>query len=441
MDQKETIEKWNEFQEAKKSLIVNGFSEDEANSQACQTWNNWASQMINERKLLKDNELWQVENEGAINPIGINDETQSWLKRAKVDFSRVIFTRAEQDKNISPKIVNDSVKVKVDSQGEAINFNGLIFPGPTSFEQSVFDGWVWFRDAKFYGQANFKSVQFLTWVGFEDTEFHHLSWFNEVLFSDHGVFTGARFKKDTQFDLSEFNLGGNFTDTKFFGNTSFFAIASHRGFLVNNIFFENTPSFIQANFCEAPNISTKSIQKPKNSNFNWQPFSIEERYGALKKIATTTKDHNSEHYFFSKELRSIPWRRGSIIKKILGYFFWIISDYGRSILRPALCWVLNGIGFWLIYTNRALSIPTNTIVCKWSPELNYTPATYVSLINSIPFSQLFKMKKLQDALDCLGGSHDAFWPGLNFLLLMQNLIAVFLVFLFLLALRNHFRIR
>ena len=216
MDQKESIRLWHRCQAKKRDILEKGFSEEEANNQVSQIWNEWANQMLIEYEHLKDDGLWQVVDKNARVPVGTNDETESWLIRAKVDFSRVLFERAKNDKNLSPTVSNIAGAKAVHSTGEAINFTGYTFPGTVSFEQAVFDGWAWFRKTEFKGPTTFDSAQFLTWVGFQGTKFRQRAWLKEVTFTDHGIFTEAEFHKDTTFYLSEFKLGGNFNNANFY---------------------------------------------------------------------------------------------------------------------------------------------------------------------------------------------------------------------------------
>ena len=440
MNLMESVDLWKRCQDKKEKLIANGAPHEEAHEQARRIWNDWASALRRERESLKQRGLWQVVEKNVQEPEGANTETKDWLKRAMVDFTAIFFRRAEGDDSIYLPVKDIAIAEEVNSVGQAIDFRGYIFPGTLSFRIAVFDGWVWFEKAQFDGPTTFRGAQFQNWAGFQSTIFKQRAMLKEVTFADYGVFQKAEFKKDALFDLSEFKLG-DFRETKFKGDASFFAIVSHRGFLFDDVKFDNVPSFKQASFREAPDINLHSISNTGLRHFFGAPVDIDERYGALKRLAAQAQNHNNELHFFIEELRARPCGPNSTIKKIVGRIFALLSDYGRSILRPLLWWILNGVGFWLLYNDYALSTVTKGNICKWSHDLPYGPAAYIAIINNIPFSHFFVISKREEALACIGGSLDAFWPGLSLLLLFQNLIAMLLIFLFLLALRNYFRIR
>lgn len=489
MDLEESVDLWKRCQNKKKALIPHGVPYEEAHEQAKKIWNDeWVSPLRSERELLEERGLWHVVEKNVQEPEGVNTETKDWLRRARVDFTAVFFRRAESDDSIYPPVQDVTIAKEVSSVGQAIDFSGYIFPGTLSFKNAVFDGWVWFTEAQFNGPTTFRGVQFRNWAGFEWTFFKQRAMMKEVTFADYGVFKNAHFGKDALFDLSEFKLG-DFRGAHFDSDASFFAIQCLRGFLVGHYTESNrdtkfriVPNFTQASFREAPNTTLTII--PNYSENIRRPDDVEARYGALKRLAVQAQDHNAELRFFAEELRATPWWRDvkqpdtvkarygalkqlaiqtqghtakhrdeelrktpwrsridRIIKKIVGHLFGLLSNYGQSILRPIVWWIVSGLGFWLIYNDRASSAAAKGYSCVWSKALSYGPATYVAIVNNIPFVHFFVTSKQEEAIACIGGSPDAFWPGLCLLLLLQNLIATLLVFLFLLALRNYFRIR
>jgi hypothetical protein len=438
MNRSESVDLWKRCQAKKRDLIASGVLYEEAHDQARKIWNDWALALRSERKLLKEHGLWQVVRQNVQEPEGANTETKDWLSRAMVDFTAIFFRRTESDDSIYLPVKDVTIAEEVNSVGEAIDFRGYIFPGTLSFRIAVFDGWVWFQNAEFDGPTTFRGAQFRNWAGFQDTTFEQRAMLKEVTFTDYGVFQNAHFIKDALFDLSEFRLG-DFCRAHFDSEVSFFAIECLRGFLVDDkTRFLIVPNFIQASFREAPNMTLTIIPNyPDNIR---RPDDVQARYGALKRLAAQAQDHNADLHFFVEELRATPWRN-HLVKKIASLFFGLLSNYGRSILLPIFWWIVNGFGFWLIYNGRASSAAAEGASCVWSKALSYGPATYVAVINNIPFSHFFTMPKRDDALLCIGGTLDALWPGLSLCLLLQNMIAALLLFLLLLALRNYFRIR
>ena len=141
--------------------------------------------------------------------------------------------------------------------------------------------------------------------------------------------------------------------------------------------------------------------------------------------------HEQAHFFFRREMQFAS-KIGSSIQRLPYKLFGLFSDYGHSIARPlsalAGLWALPMLIFWVnICTGKC----ANTI----GAEL------WVSLIKmaGLSIANIFQITGLQrvywsDFIECLP------W-GLKFLGGLQTLLAIPLLFLLLLGLRNRFRLK
>lgn len=442
MNSAETIALWNRCQELKRQALMNDADDDAANAVARDHWNTWADALIVERQRLENEKRWKCHDWSSRKPRSENAETQEWLNLATADFGEVLFSRAKDDRSTRSRVSGIEMKEDkvVQCAGRAIDFRGYVFPGPVLFNEAVFDGWVWFQDAKFYGVATFTSARFCSWAGFQKAKFFGFAEFSDVTFVDNAVFEDACFECEVRFDLSEFKLG-NIRKAMFKGEASFFAISVNRGLLVDGVEFTNVPNFIQASFNEAPNINAGIVKQ-----YWWRPVNAlpneDARYGALKRIAAQAQNHRAEHDFFVMEMHATPWRFDSALKKITGNVYSLLSDCGRSILLPMFWWTVNAIFFWTVYDrNASLATEYSVNKCDWSTDAGFSPAAFFAIINNFPGTGLFLKSKREDAVACIGGSLNSLWPRLDFIMFLQGLLAALFLFLFLLALRNHFRIR
>jgi hypothetical protein len=458
MNRQETIALWHECQEKrKKEWLGQEKPELEAQRQASEVWNTWARARIREREELVKLGKWQSTPTNARSlPKDGNAETKAWLETARVDFSGVFFRRASQDRmrrvaadepadrsNLSAVALSPDEAL---SEGSAIDFRCFIFPGQVDFGLAVFEGWVWFGDTRFEGFTSFGSCDFQGWVGFKSNQiepssiFQGTVRFNDAHFADNAEFKGVEFQGAAAFNGCTFDGIATFDEAKFFEEASFVSISSPRGFQVKDTEFKNrVPNFTQAKFGEAPLIRRIKLPGALYNRVDRVPEDTEERYSALKRIAAQAQDHIAELDFFVEEIRARPWSRKNLFHKVLGKVYWMLCDYGKSVLRPFFWWFANIVAFNSIYLR--ISKDHAGKPCTWA-QSDIPPSLYLAVANNFPFVGTSGATKREIALKCIGGDDlNTRWAELDAALVAQNTVAAILIFLFLLGLRNYFRIR
>ena len=288
---------------------------------------------------------------------------------------------------------------------------------------------------------------------------------------------------------------------------SFAAARSEGAFTLADAKFKMVPDFGQAHFDEAPRLDNLHI-KPEHSgvlaffkravkhpiwallrwrllarlaraDFKawltriravWRPTpdekSLPARWRSLKRLAIQGHDHERELKFFSNEIIA---RRG-VGDKLHHAQFWaglvyqVLSNFGRSIIRPLLWLVLSTVCFAFSYLGEHMAAVVGyddalPLSCKAGLGNPLSEAFLLSLDKTLPLPGIVHAGDLDRIYACLYGYHDidatkpqtkstspppsrvripsaVSWKGAA-----QVSISTVLIFLLLLALRNHFRIR
>lgn len=229
-----------------------------------------------------------------------NKATRAWMKAAVADFSRMCF------------------QIEV-----SLRFDGFIFPGTALFEGALFSGYAGFEGAQFEREAEFWGAQFRANASFENAEF----------------------SEDAKFSMAKFAQFAQFAKASFSENANFSAIRGERGFSLADATFDEVPDFNQAHFEEAPRLDNIKVTSPKGAATD-----ATSKYRALKRLAIQGHDHVRELQFFKYELQSRlankedPW---SICLAIRAYG--LLSDFGRSFMRPLGIWAALVLFFAGIY--------------------------------------------------------------------------------------------
>jgi hypothetical protein len=211
-----------------------------------EAWNAWANALLAERKAMEDADTWKSRRDFRWEPeIGDTPETQAWLDKASVSFSRCLFlvrgvegtkeTAGEskkEDEEHEPPV--KSIQLEV---GGTIDFSGFVFPGDTNFGSATFSGYAYFGSATFSGYADFRSATF----------------------SGNAYFESATFNGNATFALANFRQHATFAASRFEAEASFNAISGERGFDMAHAVFEAVPDFIQAHFAEAPRLDNLKV--------------------------------------------------------------------------------------------------------------------------------------------------------------------------------------
>ncbi len=409
-------------------------------------WNAWAEARLADKKALEAAGRWRVVDRSFAdrgNEIeGQNDETRAWIAAATIDLSGLLFvTRALADaagqqaghnEDLWPPSEADVKSILV--EGDVIDFSGFIFP------------WLaWFGGAQFHGEA----------------------WFGD-----------ATFKASTSFAEARFGGKTNPRDAIFTG------IKVERAFDMTGAAFSKVPAFNQADFAQAPDLDDVRYPHPPFFRFWVRGWADEEKtlrradalkadaakYRHLRRLAILGHDHENEAKAFKGETRAkrgtehMPWHAA--------YWFGLVydafSDFGRSMMRPFYAWAAltaafaafyiltsavapppaaNDAGFFARNLPFARAAVFGELKCAGDGMNDISPlgeAAYLAVKNGLIVIGLGSEGKINQAHACLyGGTVGApvFPSGISIWQIVQNLLSAPIIFLFLLGVRNNFKIK
>ena len=234
--------------------------------------------------------------------------------------------------------------------------------GTTSFANARFSG----------GSASFLAAEFNGSISsFADAQFTggDASFFGAQFAGGDAWFDGAQFVRNLSMDkvsfsgVAEFFQAGfsgpvSFNDAVFQGATSFRSARSGLGFNFTHATFAQVPNFIQTTFHQPPRLDNIAIADPVQRVDTWdddpRPSSrwrvakdpdAEAKYRVLRKMAIDAHDHERELEFHAQEIRCRRfWRDKPALgapgsgKFWFGWAYGGVSDFGRSLARPATIW-------------------------------------------------------------------------------------------------------
>ncbi len=331
-------------------------------------------------------------------------------------------------------------------------FDKVHFGGWSKFDECIFKRIARFDQTVFHNIANFSRSVFESECLFIETQFKGESFFEYVEFSDSANFAEAIFNQGTYFHKAKF-LGfcrfgpihfksiADFTqvafrDTTIFRNAVFSSAADFCAITVEDIFtldgtsFLYSPDFRQAHFKEAPDLDNIVIHQPPS-----QDPETAIRYRALKKLAIQGHNHEQELNFFAGELTA----KGSLFGRLYGLF----SDYGRSLSSPFFGWIVTMLYAAMGYHSLSLFIEgSNNNIFQLETCSKTLDAFELALRKGLLALGWEKSSRLDQIYSCLYGKAE---PAVSFAVsmggLVQTVLSAVFIFLFLLALRNRFRIK
>lgn len=339
----------------------------------------------------------------------------------------------------------------------AFTFNDTIFNQDVAFSGSVFpSSRAMFRRAVFGGNADFM-----------EATFNGPALFDRATFKGRAMFYRTTYKASVQFNDAVFEGDTHFHGATFLRKASFNAVQVKSFFRITDANFLEVPDFDQATFAQAPPLDNVTISQRRTRNI-WTAAvnalsngsSGDERcWRALRRLAVQSHDHISEQWFYREELLARRWAKDRCwhTRFWLSLLYQLFSDFGRSPSRPLLWWLSGIIFFATIYlgyysgTDAWLPYHMETGVWPHTECVNGTGKPWVaalglSLHNSLPALSGFG-DKLAEFYACLYGvdSENSFRPVIpyivSFLGVPQVLFSTAMIFLFLLAVRNHFKIK
>ena len=435
-----------------------------------QAWNAWAEGRRAERRALEEAGAW-IENPGPGNAA-----TMAWHDTAAADFCGHEFKGAT---DFSGFVFPSQAKFEGASFSGDAWFNEAAFAGSAQFSEAAFAGSAWFNEASFAGSAHFgkalfskyawfKEARFAGAAAFNEAAFAGDAWFNEARFAGPARFNKARFAGDAEFAKAAFSGPASFLQTGFAGFTSFDdgrfeGLASYRAAQMSRAFslararFRQAPDFIQTRFIEAPRFDELRIEAPRA----W-PDSVAgvkvllagesdsaARWRALKRHAAAAGDHEHKLFFFKGEVLARRWSLDKPWQALFycGLLYDGLSDFGRSVLRPLLGWVLGVLFFALCYLSQR---PADAWACDAAPGSALTAAFGLSLRHAFVLPGAGSASRLDRIHACLYGVHEGaaaaparFQPvipdAVAFIGGAQSLWSALVIFLLFLALRNRFR--
>jgi hypothetical protein len=233
---------------------------------------------------------------------------------------------------------------------EAVGFDRARFHGNAHFRRAQFHEMVCFDSAAFEATADFGSAQFLADTDFTRAQFHADVWFDRACFRAQVAFYRAKFAGPVYFFSSTFKKGGDFR-----------FIRSEIGFDLSDARFGRVPDFTHAMLhrdLRLDNLTVRrgSIVGPVRSDDgskgwqHWIPFlwlirrhvdpDAPEKFRELKRFAIQGEDHRSELQFHAHEIRTARFVNDCPHQPRFwfGIGYELLSNFGRSILRPALAW-------------------------------------------------------------------------------------------------------
>ncbi|MGA7324810.1 MAG: pentapeptide repeat-containing protein [Rhodomicrobium sp.] len=466
MTRDETIALWQRCEEARTAAIAEGKTEEEAHEAAKEIWNGWANVLLAKRKALVSKRSWNSRyyedpsNYGE-REYGGNEETPEWLQEATCDFSELQF--GGENSGEAEVGGTASFASRGGNQIRRIpNFDGYIFPGDAEFRSTGFLGPSSFAGTVFHGIAGFRGTAFSNGVWFTRADFKQAAWFaqtkfagladfDEATFRGWARFAGARFEQLANFEAAKFvkrawfrgcvfSKRGLFDKAVFEGEADFSGSFFEQSFEMRSAYFSAAPSFSQTSFNEIPDFEDVAFRLPGM----WFGHKIEEagNYRHIRRLAMQGQDYENEAKAFKGEIRS---KRGTTHKWYQAAFwsgvtYDALSDFGQSISRPLFFWVTSVIAFAGAYLWSA-GVPADRWLgpCSAGQASTAVIALTFSASNSLPLIGPPRTGEGKAFVDCVSPNQIPDWAAL--VQVGQAMWSTVLVFLFLLAVRNQFRIK
>ena len=459
-------------------------------------WNSWADAILADRAALHGSQQWfevaphpwsetwrMHKNEGE------NEQTRKWFELALVDFSGHVFDDAADfsgfkfpgEANFGPAEI-----AKGDDQQVAFKrytcFDEAVFLGAAQFGHAEFQQRTYFRNCRFVGDARFSLTRFKGPTYFSGCVFEREARFGGAQFENSAVFLNAIFESCARFygaslryavfelaifkglalfEGTIFNFFATFLRARFEGGPALFlGVNSQAVISFDKTYFEKVPDFSQAIFAAAPRLDDITIGHRAEAQTFWRSFfqsdappDIEDyrttagviaRYRALRRLAVLGHDHDSEAWAFKGETRA---KRGTEHKWHHAAFWYgvaydALSDFGRSLSRPLAVWFASVIVFATIYfTNAGVRAAEWFQPCSGNDVPKALRAFIFSTANALPFIGSNCAEEARAFYTCVGVPLEQVSAWSPIIQMGQTLWSTVLIFLFLLAVRNQFRIK
>ena len=231
----------------------------------------------------------------------------------------------------------------------------------------------------------------------------------------------------------------------FFLPVDFSASQVKKFFTVERAQFCELPLFNQANFNQAPDFDDASLPLP--SFWKGHQRSAIAAFRALRRIASQGHDHENEAKAFKGEIRSKrftehkPWH----LVFWFGILYDAIANFGQSATRPLLVWITQIVIFGYFYFREGYYRGADWLTCLQAGGDPLLQALLISVKNAFVAFASSRDPRIISAYECLYGPstvapHIPLRVTITEMLVQVPLSAA-LIFLFLLAVRNQFKIK
>jgi hypothetical protein len=329
----------------------------------------------------------------------------------------------------------------IDREGE--QHSRLMSLGRSHFKSAVFSGHAGFACADFSGDASFGKAMFQNSAIFYEAKFREQVLFIGATFSGDTSFGRSTFSGDASFDSATFQSSTGFLETEFQEEAQFTGIKVDRGFDMTEARFAQVPAFNQADFKQAPDLDDVTFPLP--SFWRGHDADLVSQYRALRRMAIQGADYEREQMAFKGELRSRRWTVDKLwhMGLWLGLLYDGLADCGRSIVRPAIAWLLLLAVFSAIYLQHA-GVPLQEWLSSCEGSAKLSRAFDLAFGNGVPL--IGNSRSHEAALSfqqCIQGQTSAAVKPLvsPSLQTPETLLSAPYIFLFLLAVKNRFKIK
>ena len=369
----------------------------------------------------------------------------------------------------------------------AARFTGTKFAAQADFVEGRFEGHADFSGAAFGGPALYHLAQFQqggSWVG---CEFADNADFTGVALAKNSSFKDAKFQSETLFKEARFEAPVSFAASRFLAGADFSAAQSKVAFVLAGAEFKNVPGFLEASFHEPPRVDNMLVADQLKRFHGWKKAGISDprgflfkfwkvcgdpdgsaKFRRLKKLASEAQDQQREQEFFAQELRSRrfwhdkPFGQGKA-RFWLGWLYGVVANYGRSLSRPFMLWVVSAFAFALFYFSQKGSewnvhqppsnlhgwlsslVSDEKFPCISGTSSRVGEAFYLSFRSAFLKLDWTDSATARRVFGCLYGVEANGTPivplGVSAAALLQVVVSIALLFAFFLALRNLLKVR
>jgi uncharacterized protein YjbI with pentapeptide repeats len=386
--------------------------------------------------------------------VALSDEQREQLIKRGFDASELVPLSDDERTEFSRAYSERTAAALPNPNNEGIGFHHVLFEQPTSFRGFVFPTAV-FNSAEFHSKADFCKAAFFGLAVFDDATFSSVAYFAEAFFETGGFFNRVTFSSTIDFSEAAFFEGALFYEAVSSGTAYFRKAAFSGDVFFKGATFAGETTFGGAEFSGAADFGScefKSQTWFSRAKFTshvpvfhdtklreltdwglstWPPPPKDKKdaqaqvfaYGRLKAEMDRLNRPLDAQFFFAKELRAHrELEKRYSPQRAFNFAYQIFGFYGASAELPIL-WLsvlfLLGFGFFALAP-----------VYKGVP-LAYDEAAGLSITNLISFVPYKVDNDISAHLS----------PLAKIVGDLQSFLAIMLLFLLGLALRNRFRMK